>query len=311
MTTEEFINKAKNKHGDKYDYSKVIYNKSTEKVVIICKVHGEFQQTPHKHNQGCGCQKCGIDTIKEKATGTLQNFLDRAIKVHGNKYKYCEVIYINAKSKVTITCPIHGNFEQTPDTHTCGSGCPKCDKEAVSRRMTGNRRVTIKDFTERANTLHNNKYDYTKVNFVVTNEKVVIGCPIHGEFKLSVNKHLLGKECPKCTMHGRVQNGWSTSTWELAGKQSKNFEAYSVYVAKCFNTEETFYKIGKTFKQVEKRLQKLKEIGYTTVVVQVFTGTAEEMSQKEKEMHKENRANKYIPTKTFCGMQECYSKVKL
>lgn len=309
MTTEEFINKAISKHGDKYEYSKVVYTRSTDKVTIVCKAHGEFLQTPHKHNQGDGCPKCGIERIKEKAAGTLHNFLDRATKKHGTTYDYSKVVYTTAKSKVTIICSIHGEFEQTPDTHTRGSGCPKCDKDVVSKRMTGSRRVTVEDFIKRADMLHDSKYDYSKVDFKVTKEKVIIGCSMHGEFSLSVNKHLLGKECPKCTMHKRIQNGWSTSAWEAAGTQSRNFKAYSVYVVKCSSSEETFYKIGKTFKQVEKRLQKLSEIGYTVDVIHVFTGTAEEMSQKEKEMHKENRDNKCIPNKVFCGMQECYNEV--
>ena len=311
MTTEDFITKAVKKHGDKYDYSKVVYTRSTDKVTIVCKSHGEFLQTPHKHGQGDGCPKCGIERIREKATGTLRNFLDRATKKHGSKYDYSKVVYTTAKSKVVIVCPIHGDFEQTPDTHTRGSGCSKCDKEVVAKRMTGNRRITMENFIQRANLLHGNKYDYSRVKFVVTKDKVIIGCPNHGEFSLSVNKHLLGKECPKCAMHGRVQNGWSTSTWSNAGARSENFVEYNVYIVKCYNTTEVFYKIGKTFKGVKNRIKKFLEAGYEVEVVQVFTGTAEEMSLKEKEMHKKNKHNKYVPISKFCGMQECYSEVRV
>jgi hypothetical protein len=309
MTTEKFIEKATVKHGDMYDYSKVVYTKSTDKVVILCKIHGEFTQTPHKHTQGCGCQKCGIDVIRKKATGSLQNFLDRAVEKHGNTYDYTKVVYMSAKDKVTIICPTHGEFEQTPDSHTKGCGCPKCGLETTSKRMLGNRKISISDFIVRANTLHKNKYTYEKVRFEKTKDKVIITCKEHGDFTLSVNKHLLGHECPKCTMHGRVQNGWSTSTWEKAGKASSNFKAFSVYVIKCSSDTESFYKIGKTFKCINERIKKFKEVGYTVEIVDVYKGTAAEMSTKEKEMHKENKLNKYLPAKQFCGRQECYNEV--
>ena len=309
MTTEKFIEKAKLKHGDRYDYSKTVYIKSTEKVEIVCSKHGSFWQSPHKHNTGCGCQQCSKDTIKRKATGTLQNFLERSEVLHGKKYSYDKVNYVSAKTNVVIECLVHGEFEQTPDSHTKGCGCPKCGLEATSKRMLGNRKVSISDFIGRANTLHNNKYTYEKVMFEKTKDKVIITCKEHGDFILSVNKHLLGYECPRCAMHGRVQNGWSTSAWEKAGKASSSFKAFSVYVIKCSSDTESFYKIGKTFKCINERIKKFKEVGYTVEIVEVYKGTAAEMSTKEKEMHKENKLNKYLPTKQFCGRQECYSKV--
>ena len=309
MTTEEFIEKAKVKYGNKYDYSKAVYTKSTDKVEIICSKHGSFWQTPHKHNQGCGCQKCAIDTIKSKATNSIDKFLAKAKDIHGDKYDYGKVIYVAAKKNVTITCPVHGDFEQTPDSHTRGCGCVKCSNKATADRMVGNRQVSIQEFIRRAGILHSSKYDYSEVEFKKTHEKVSIKCPEHGVFKLTVNKHLLGKECPKCTMHGRVQNGWSTSTWEKAGNKSANFKEYSVYVIKCKSDAEEFYKIGKTFREISERVRRIEEFGYTTELVAKIVGTAEDMSRKEREMHKQNKINKYEPLTKFCGCQECYKEV--
>ena len=309
VTTEEFIEKAMTKHGDKYDYSKVTYIKSTDKITIVCKRHGEFLQTPHKHIQGDGCSKCGVERIREKVTGTLQNFLDRATSKHGTTYDYSKVVYKAAKSKVIIICPTHGEFLQTPDDHTSGSGCIECSREKTAKRMTGSRKVSVGSFARRANSVHGHRYDYSKVAFNKTIDKVTIGCALHGDYILSVTKHLLGYECPKCAMSNRIQNGWSATAWKLAGEKSKNFNAYSVYVVRCSNDTEAFYKVGKTFKCIEDRIKKFKEVGYSVEITTVITGTAAEMSKKEKDMHRVNKSNKYIPSVKFCGSQECYSEV--
>lgn len=124
-TTEEFIEKAKKIHGDKYDYSKVVYKNKNTKVCIICPIHGEFWMKPDKHiNAKQGCPKCS----KSYKMNT-KSFIEKAIKVHGNKYNYGKVEYINSETKVCITCPEHGEFWQTPHNHLNGKGCRKCHEE--------------------------------------------------------------------------------------------------------------------------------------------------------------------------------------
>lgn len=311
MTTEKFLEKAKEKYGDLYDYSKVIYVRSTDKVIIGCRKHGDFLQSPHKHMHGCGCRACAVEAAKARTLGNTAEFINKAFKVHLGKYTYLKTNYINAKTPVTITCLVHGDFSQTPDSHLRGCGCVKCSNENTSNRMKGNKQVSVENFKKRASLLHNGKYKYNDVMFKVTTDKILIECPIHGEFKLTVNKHLLGKECPKCSMHTRVQNGWSYKTWEIAGSKSSNFVGFSVYYIKCYNESETFYKVGKTFVDIKKRVQRFKEVGYNVEILQVWTGTALEMSIKEKEIHMINIKNKYIPTTTFCGSNECYTEVVL
>lgn len=310
MTTEEFKAKAINKHGDRYDYSKSVYTRSTDKVIIVCKVHGEFLQTPHKHNLGCGCPKCGVELIRKKATGSLQNFLDRAVKKHGNKYDYSKVTYTSAKTKVKIICPIHGEFEQTPDDHTRGSGCSMCSRSRTAKRMTGSRRVSVETFVDRATKVHGDKYDYSKVTFTVTNEKVLITCPIHGDFKQVVTKHLLGSECPQCSLLSQSRNTWSYSKWETIGKKSPNFDGFKVYCVRCSNSNETFYKIGKTYRKVEERMTSIRNKGYNTEIIEIWKGDAYSMSNKERELHRINNNNKYYPKISFCGRNECFSEVK-
>ena len=121
LTTEEFIKRAKLVHGDKYDYSLVDYKKTTEKVKIICSVHGIFEQTPKAHLNKRGCPMCSRNK-KE----TNSSFIEKAKLVHGDKYDYSLVNYVNNKTKVKIICSVHGVFEQIPNAHLNDQGCPKC-----------------------------------------------------------------------------------------------------------------------------------------------------------------------------------------
>ena len=189
MTTESFILKAREVHGDKYDYSKVNYTKSGEKVCIICPIHGEFWQTPKNHLGGNGCPKCSHPNVKK----TTEDFIKEARKVHGDKYNYSKTVYKNAKTKVCIICPEHGEFWQEPYLHLKGSGCKKC--------IMPNANMTTEEFVEKANKVHNGIYNYSKVKYINATTKICIICPKHGEFWQRANEHLLGKGCPLCN-HG-------------------------------------------------------------------------------------------------------------
>ena len=130
LTQEEFIKKAKVIHGNKYDYSLVIYKNKRTKVKIICPIHGVFEQRPDKHFSGSGCPFCAGNNKR-----TIEEFIEKARATHGDKYDYSLVAYKNAKTKIIITCKKHGPFLQLPNTHLRGSGCPKC--LAASKRSKG------------------------------------------------------------------------------------------------------------------------------------------------------------------------------
>ena len=120
LNTHSFIEKAKLKHGNKYDYSKTDYLNNKAKLLINCNIHGEFKQTPHDHlSSGAGCPKCAGNYMDKNY------FIEKATLKHGNKYDYTKVNYINSKSKVNIICSIHDEFETTPSAHLL-YGCPKC-----------------------------------------------------------------------------------------------------------------------------------------------------------------------------------------
>jgi ssDNA-binding Zn-finger/Zn-ribbon topoisomerase 1 len=207
-TQEQIIEKFKQIHGEKYDYSKVIFEKSTVKVCIICPEHGEFYQTPHEHLRGRGCPKCGVISRSKNRTNNTNKFLEKAFLVHGDKYDYSNVNYINNITKVEIKCPIHGLFYQTPHAHLQGYGCPKCGNLDKGVKMT------LNEFKNRAKDIHNNYYNYDKTSYVNSITPVVITCPIHGDFKQTPSVHLAGHGCPKC------------GKFNMALKQTKTTEKF-------------------------------------------------------------------------------------
>ena len=127
--TVEFITRAKLVHGDKYDYSKVNYSTTNEKVSIVCSTHGEFKQTPYGHLSGLGCKKCGYKITADSTKISLSEFIERAVLVHNNTYDYSLVRYDTTKDKIKIRCNKHGVFEQECDSHLQGHGCPTCGSQ--------------------------------------------------------------------------------------------------------------------------------------------------------------------------------------
>ena len=184
LTTKQFIDKAKQVHNNKYDYSKTIYKNAHTKTIIICKKHGEFKQNPNNHLHNNGCSICA-NNIRL----TTKQFINKANKVHNNKYDYSKTIYKTSIIKIKIICKKHGGFLQTPNSHLCGQGCPKCDKSY---------KLTIENFITKANKIHNNKYDYSKTIYKNTKIKIEIICLKHGRFLQIPSNHLKEHGCPKC-----------------------------------------------------------------------------------------------------------------
>jgi len=196
FTTAEFLSKAIAVHGDSYNYDKVVYVKSNKKVIITCRIHGDFKQTPNTHNDGKGCYQCGILKLSLINRLTTEEFIVKSIAVHGNKYDYSKVKYENNHTKVTIICPIHGEFEQVPMSHLDVNGCPYCGSLSMSFNQSSNQ----EQFIEVSKFIHLNKYNYSKVNYVKSGTKVTIICPIHGEFQQLCRNHLFCNGCPNCSI---------------------------------------------------------------------------------------------------------------
>jgi hypothetical protein len=175
----------------------------------------------------------------------LTTIIAKFIKVHGNKYLYNKVNYKGALTKVTIICKIHGEFEQTPSNHhSQKNGCKQC----ANKRKLGNKNST---------------------------------------------------------------GGWTYTNWKKAGSKSKKFDSYKVYIIRCFNGNEEFFKIGKTFLKVSHRFDGKHAMPYEYEVIKTIEGSARFISELEVTLQKDNKNNKYVPLNKFAGMQECFSNNEL
>jgi len=193
-TTEQFILEAKEIHGYRYDYSKVVYTGKDNKIIIYCKIHGEFEQRPNSHLRGMNCKKCSVLEGSAKQRSNNEEFIKKAREMHGDRYDYSKVEYTNSKNNITIICKIHGDFLQEPHTHLTGCGCKKC----CNILRGENRKFTNEEFIEKIKEIHGDTYDYSKVQYTGIYNEIIIICKKHGEIKQNANTHLRGHGCKKC-----------------------------------------------------------------------------------------------------------------
>ena len=194
LTTLKFVERARLVHGDRYNYSKTVYVNALSKVEIICPRHGSFWQEANSHLKGCNCPICSAENIGRKKSNT-EEFVRKAMLVHGDKYDYSKVNYRGSNKKVCIICKKHGDFYQTPSNHLFGQGCHYCKREHVWDKRG---RITTEEFVRKAIEVHNDMYDYSKVEYVNFKTKVCIICHKHGNFWQSPSNHIKGHGCPNC-----------------------------------------------------------------------------------------------------------------
>lgn len=192
---EEFIKNVNIIHNNFYTYLKVDYKNLHTKIIITCPKHGDFLQLPHKHlYDKCGCPICGIENQKT----TKDEFVKKGNKIHNNKYDYSKFEYTNIHTKSTIICKIHGKFKQSPNVHIIlKSGCPKCGLITIGNKKRGNTLRFLQQVKNKNN--HKIKYDYSLVDYKLSNKEVKFICPKHGIFLQKPSNHLMGKGCPRCS----------------------------------------------------------------------------------------------------------------
>lgn len=204
-----FLESALKRHGENFDfpYIKEEYENSHSKITVRCKICGtEYQKIACDFitSRGGGCPTCRKTIIYNKPPQRKlrsqeklllerkNNFIKQANEIHSNKYDYSKIEYINNNISVCIVCPKHGEFWQKPYHHTLRKkGCPQCQYEKQS--------LTLKDFIIKAKKVHRDKYDYSKVIYKNYHTKVLITCPIHGEFWQYPCSHIHGSGCPICS----------------------------------------------------------------------------------------------------------------
>ena len=203
-TQEEFISACKKRYGDKFTYDKVRFKNLSEKVIITCPIHGDFETVPRQFLQAeFGCSKCYNDsrrvnkpqkkTAEEKRLQKQEEWIQECKIIHNNKYDYSKVVYNKGKEKVCIICPEHGEFWQTPNSHKRGCGCPKCSY--VDRAQKS--RISQQEFEKRANEKWNRRYTYGLYKGM--HNYIEVTCPDHGVFYVTPHNHLVDCGCPECS----------------------------------------------------------------------------------------------------------------
>ena len=183
------LEKAKEVHGDRYDYSRVKYTENNDKVEIICKEHGSFFTTLYSHVvRKTTCPDCALIGRRKNN----DHFIKRARSVHGDRYCYSKLNYRLGSGKVTITCKEHGDFEQRASSHLLGNGCPHCFLE-------NGKRLSKDEFVNNAKKVHGDRYDYSKSIYITNRIPLEIICREHGSFFKNALAHVTAKSgCPKC-----------------------------------------------------------------------------------------------------------------
>lgn len=203
-TTEQVKEDFKKVHGNRYLYDNFVYVDKDEPATMTCRCHGEFRMSPNNHQRGQNCPEC---SIIHRARVKINKYRDTCItmckETHGDKYDYSQVVYKHGRQCVTIICPTHGPFSQTPENHWNGQGCPKCGiiKSANSKRNS--QEEIIARFRERW-PFEEYGYSYDKFEYVDYNRTPgIMTCPKHGDFLQTASNHLDKRNvsgCYQCSM---------------------------------------------------------------------------------------------------------------
>lgn len=361
-------------HGEgTYGYDDLGYVNNTTPVNIFCNIHQKhFTQIPKNHKKGGECPDCIKERVSKLHSKGKDKFIEEAIEMYGDIDIYDEVNYINNKTKVTITCSIHGKYTRLPETYLQGFRCSGCRERTTT---SGYSKYSNKEmFKEAGISIYGDVTDYSKVGDINKNTKVELRCKKHDhEYTISVTGHLGGQKCPKCAMENyslirtktterfieesiEVYNDlhdYSDTVYEgcrkqveirckkhdhvfktlpnnylkgfdcpicraessrYSGKHHHTREGYVylakgrttyLYLIKCSNNKETFYKIGKTFRSMDKRYTKT-NMPYDYEVITIHEGEAGFIFDLEESMHKKYKKHKHTTDIVFPGYSECY-----
>ena len=313
ITTQDFIDRARQIHGDKYNYTKSLYTGSDSKLIVTCLIHGDWQLDARSHLRGNGCQRCAnqakANLISEIAR---EEFVDKASKIHNNFYSYEKFIYTTSKEKGIVSCRLHRDYLQSPNSHLAGAGCREC---GILSYSTPKREKAAQTFIERAKKVHGDVYDYSETVYIKARVKVLINCRKHGQYEQYPVGHLGGMGCPLCgherTTQAHIENpmGWRVSCWKKCAEKSKHFDSFKVYLLCLFNDNEKFYKIGRTFNKTETRIQ---IIPYSCEILhEIKHEDPKVIFNLENELQRKYKKFRYAPLVSFGGMYECFSELPI
>ena len=301
LTTTEFIARARDVHGKKYEYPNTNYINSKTKVEVLCLLHGVFYVEPNSHLMGRGCSVCGEASRRKSRTKTTEWFIAQAFTVHGYKYDYSESIYTHSKIKLKIKCiDCDLFFFQSSNHHLKGHGCAHCAKKETASKN----RKTLDAFIVQANKIHGlGRYDYSKSSYTSAVKPLLIGCNECGvDFRQTPNIHLSNHGCPDCAKN---LTGWNKRRFKKLC-ENKN-RTSSFYLIKCFNENEVFYKIGITSTSIKSRFPR-SAMPYKYKELLFLSDTPEVIWGLEKTLIKALKDFRYSPKISFNGETECFSE---
>lgn len=295
--TAYFIERAIKKHGNKYDYSKSVYTRSKDKVIIRCRSCDiTFQQVAMGHLLGGGCASC----YKKKHLLTQEDFVNRSVRKHGDKYGYHKAVFVSSSSKVEIYCrSCDEYFMQTPISHyLAGQGCGKCGIKSS--------RLTQEQFIAKAKQAHpDGAYDYSSSVFTGTANKVTIICNrCNGMFHQVGADHLRGRGCKPCSMK---DTGYTRTDFISASNRHKG--RATLYVIKCLDGDSVFYKVGITARKVRRRFTQ-SYMPFSYELTYEIKGDASYIYDLETQLHRLLKHKKYKPSLDFHGQTECFTTIK-
>lgn len=194
-TLEQFKQEATKYWRGRYSYDNIKeYKNNKTPMPITCPIHGDFMMNANNHLNGEGCKECRKQLMHDLLSLSIEEFINRAKEIHGNKYDYSETKYINSNIKVKIKCCKHGAFYQLPFNHLNGHSCDKCAREIASN----DKRLTREEIINKFKEVHGDKYDYNEVEYKAYNIPVRIKCKEHGIFFQRPYAHINGQGCPQC-----------------------------------------------------------------------------------------------------------------
>lgn len=302
---EQFVEDAVKIYKGKDDYSLVEYKNNKTPVKITCSIHGIFEKKPDQYLQGLGCEKC---SKKKTKSNDKDLFIEEAKKIYGDKDDYTNTEIVASNKKINVKCTKHDLiFEKDIPTYLGGWGCPTCSAENYSLIRT----KTKEEYIKQAKKVHKDNCDYTDTIYKGCKEKITVKCNIHNTYfdTLPFN-HLAGGSCRKClsenlskALFGKEGTGGYTKSGYV--NQADGREAY-IYLIRCFNESEEFYKIGKTFLDINTRFTK-SNICYNFEKIHFHFGSADYIYDLENELHRKYKTHKHRPRNWFAGHTECYT----
>lgn len=274
--------------------------KAKEDIIITCKVHGNFKRSIWDHyNQNQGCSKCsGLYSVSH------EEFLERLYEKNTH-YREGKFIVLGKYKNLSTKIEVEDEFGKSiisPNNILHKNTLPSIRTAIDKTEYLIN---TYKKF------VNNDKNLYDRVVYKNAQEYVEIGCKIHGTYNLQKpTSHYKYESCKDCM--NESPNGWQHSKWQKAGETSKNFDSFKVYIIKCWNENEEFYKIGKTYLKLKKRFKSKTSLPYNYKIIKIFNHQTKAIyiSELENKLQKSNKDYKYIPKLSFGGMYECFSSLE-